>query len=69
MQNTFLTDKGMLTVMLQCETPETAIGRIRNANMLGADAYGPRWNPSSQSTKTRMSIRESLPRGRADPFM
>lgn len=30
----------MLTVMLQCQTPETAIGRIRNANMLGADAYG-----------------------------
>jgi len=30
----------MLTVMLQCETPETAIGRIRNANCLGADAYG-----------------------------
>ena len=29
-----------LTVMLQCETPETAIGRIRNANCLGADAYG-----------------------------
>ena len=30
----------MLTVMLQCETPEVAIGRIRNANRLGADAYG-----------------------------
>ncbi len=30
----------MLTVMLQCETPEVAIGRIRNANCLGADAYG-----------------------------
>lgn len=30
----------MLTVMLQCETPETAIRRIRNANGLGADAYG-----------------------------
>ena len=30
----------MLTVMLQCETPEIAIGRIRNANSLGADAYG-----------------------------
>lgn len=29
-----------LTVMLQCETPQTAIGRIRNANCLGADAYG-----------------------------
>ncbi len=33
-------EKPMLTVMLQCETPEVAIGRIRNANMLGADAYG-----------------------------
>ncbi len=30
----------LLTVMLQCEMPETAIGRIRNANMLGAEAYG-----------------------------
>ena len=30
----------LLTVMLQCETPEVAIGRIRNANGLGADAYG-----------------------------
>ena len=30
----------MLTVMLQCETPEAAIGRIRNANGCGADAYG-----------------------------
>jgi len=30
----------LLTVMLQCKTPETAIGRIRNANCLGADAYG-----------------------------
>ena len=30
----------LLTVMLQCETPETAIGRIQNANCLGADAYG-----------------------------
>lgn len=33
-------NKPLLTVMLQCETPEVAIGRIRNANMLGADAYG-----------------------------
>jgi 3-dehydroquinate dehydratase type I len=30
----------MLTVMLQCETPQVAIGRVRNANFLGADAYG-----------------------------
>lgn len=41
MDKTFLNQpRPMLTVMLQCETPETAIGRIRNANMLGADAYG-----------------------------
>lgn len=39
MKKTFL-DKHLLTVMLQCEDPETAIGRIRNANCLGADAYG-----------------------------
>ena len=30
----------LLTVMLQCETPEIAIGRIRNSNALGADAFG-----------------------------
>ena len=29
-----------LTVMLQCETPDVAVERIRNANGLGADAYG-----------------------------
>ena len=33
-------DIPMLTVMLQCETPEVAIGRIRNANALNADAFG-----------------------------
>jgi len=37
---TFLNREPMLTVMLQCSTPEVAIGRIRNANCLGADAYG-----------------------------
>ena len=41
MKKTFLNHSyPMLTVMLQCKTPETAIGRIRNANCLGADAYG-----------------------------
>lgn len=40
MKSEFLTKKELLTVMLQCETPEVAIGRIRNANCLGADAYG-----------------------------
>ena len=41
MKKTFLNHSNpMLTVMLQCKTPETAIGRIRNANCLGDDAYG-----------------------------
>jgi len=41
MSKTFLNhEKALLTVMLQCETPEVAISRIRNANCLGADAYG-----------------------------
>lgn len=41
MKATFLNyDKPLLTVMLQCEMPETAIGRIINSNRLGADAYG-----------------------------
>lgn len=30
----------LLTVMLQCETPETAIGRIRNALHCGAESFG-----------------------------
>lgn len=41
MSKTFLNSENpLLTVMLQCETPETAIGRIRNTKCLGADAYG-----------------------------
>ena len=41
MKKSFLNHSNPLfTVMLQCETPEVAIGRIRNANSLGADAYG-----------------------------
>ena len=41
MKKTFLEhQKPLFTVMLQCETPETAIGRIRNANCTGAEAYG-----------------------------
>lgn len=41
MRKTFLNyNKPLLTVMLQCENPEIAISRIRNANCLGADAYG-----------------------------
>ncbi|MEE1280156.1 MAG: type I 3-dehydroquinate dehydratase [Oscillospiraceae bacterium] len=41
MNKSFLNQQNpLLTVILQCETPETAIGRIRNSLHLGADAYG-----------------------------
>lgn len=41
MKKTFLNhQKPLLTVMLQCEYPEVAIGRIKKANEVGADAYG-----------------------------
>ena len=41
MDKTFLNRPNpLLTVMLQCRTPEAAISRIRNANCTGADAYG-----------------------------
>lgn len=40
MRKTFLNhEKPLLTVCLQCETPEVAIGRIRNSVHLGADAF------------------------------
>ena len=41
MKPTFLQySKPLLTVMLQCETPEVAIGRIRNALCEGGEAFG-----------------------------
>ena len=41
MKPTFLKyDKPLLTVILQCETPETVISRVRNALQLGAEAFG-----------------------------
>ncbi|MBE6780652.1 MAG: type I 3-dehydroquinate dehydratase [Ruminococcaceae bacterium] len=41
MKKSFLNNSNsLLTVMLQCKTPEAAISKIRNANCLGADAYG-----------------------------
>jgi len=49
----------LLTVMLQCQTPEVAISRIRNANCLGADAYGLQvesLKPEFQNTDTYKRI-------------
>lgn len=41
MKTTFLKhEKPLLTVMLQCETPDVAIGRIRNALCSGGEAFG-----------------------------
>ena len=41
MKQTFLNhEKALLTVMLQCETPDVAIGRIRNALHCGGEAFG-----------------------------
>lgn len=41
MKPTFLNhEKPLLTVILECETPETAIKRIRNSLHCGADAFG-----------------------------
>lgn len=60
--------KPILTVMLQCETPEVAIGRIRNANCLGADAYGLQvesLKPEYQNTETYKRI---FTEGKGRPF-
>ena len=41
MRRTFLNhDKPLLTVMLECETPEVIIGRVKNALCHGAEAFG-----------------------------
>lgn len=41
MKATFLNhEKPLMTVILQCETPEVAIGRIRNALHCGGEAFG-----------------------------
>ena len=68
MGNKFLTNDAMLTVILQCDTPETAIGRIRNANMLGADAYGLQvesLKPEFQNPETYQRI---FAEGKGRPF-
>lgn len=41
MKTTFLNhEKPLMTVILQCETPDVAIGRIRNALQSGGEAFG-----------------------------
>lgn len=68
MEKSFLTRQDMLTVILQCDDPDTAIGRIRNANMLGADAYGLQvesLKPEFQNPETYQRI---FAEGKGRPF-
>ena len=61
-------DQPMLTVMLQCETPETAIGRIRNANQLGADAYGLQVESLKREYQTPEVCHKIFKEGAGRPF-
>lgn len=68
MQNVFLTEKGLLTVILQCDTPEIAIGRIRNANMLGADAYGLQVESLKPEYQNAETYKRIIAEGKGRPF-
>ena len=69
MKKTFLGhSRGLLTVMLQCRTPETAIGRIRNANCLGADAYGLQVESLRAEYHNRETFQRIFAEGRRRPF-
>ena len=68
MQTEFLTRKEMLTVILQCETPETAIRRIRNANHLGADAYGLQVESLKPEYQNPAEYKKIFSEGKGRPF-
>jgi 3-dehydroquinate dehydratase len=54
--------------MLQCETPEVAIGRIRNANMLGAEAYGLQVESLRQEYQNSNIYKRIFAEGKGRPF-
>ena len=58
----------LLTVILQCETPEVAIGRIRNANGLGADAYGLQVESLKEEFQTPEVYQRIFNEGKGRPF-
>ena len=69
MKKSFLNQsKPMLTVMLQCETPEVAIGRIRNANCLGADAYGLQVETLKPEYQNPATYQKIFSEGKGRPF-
>ncbi len=69
MKKSFLNQsKPMLTVMLQCETPEVAIGRIRNANCLGAEAYGLQAETLKPEYQNPATYKKIFSEGKGRPF-
>lgn len=56
-------EKALLTVMLQCETPEVAIGRIKKALAIGGEAFGLQTEslkPEYQNPETYRRIFEAM---------
>lgn len=69
MSNGFLENKSpLLTVMLQCENPETAIGRIKKANSLGADAYGLQVESLNRNYQNPEVYKKIFAEGKGRPF-
>lgn len=68
MERNFLQRENMLTVILQCQNPETAIGRIRNANMLGADAYGLQVESLLEKYHNKETYQRIFSEGKNRPF-
>ena len=57
-----------MTVILQCSNPDTAIGRIRNANCLGADAYGLQVESLKPEFQTPEVYQRIFAEGKGRPF-
>ena len=64
----FCLRKDPLTVILQCDTPELAIGRIRNANCLGADAYGLQTESLREEYQNPETYQRIFKEGKGRPF-
>lgn len=66
---TFLNyDRPLLTVMLQCRTPETAIQRIQKAIPAGAEAFGLQVESLLQEYHTPDTYRRIFAAGQGRPF-
>ena len=69
MNKSFLNhDRALLTVILQCPTPEIVIGRIRNANSLGAEAYGLQVESVKEEYQNPDTYKRIFAEGKGKPF-